>query len=701
MIASIKPTPAGKPRGRRKPRVEPRYLNRELSWLDFNERVLTIAADPSAPLLERLKFISIFASNLDEFYQVRVAGLRRQMEVGLATTRAADGLTTAEQLSRIAERVELLASRHARLFLDEIVPALAGSGIRITRWADLSHRQQQTLGVTFDQHIFPVLTPLAVDPSHPFPYISNLSLNLAVQVADPDTDEVQFARVKVPPLLGRFAGPGDDVYVPLEDVIAANLDRLFPGMTILEHHAFRVTRNADLDVDDDGADDLLEAIEDELRKRRSSPAVRLEVEEGMPGHMLELLVRELALEGGHVQRLPAPLDLGDLMELYEIDNVALRDPSFHPVTPAPLAIVGDEEPDVFTVLKRGDVVVHHPYDSFTTSVQRFIEQAADDPQVLAIKQTVYRTSGQSPIVNALIRAAEAGKQVVVLVEIKARFDELNNIAWARMLEQAGCHVVYGVIGLKTHAKLCLVVREENGEIQRYAHIGTGNYNSTTARIYEDVGLLTADAQLGADIGNLFNFMTGYSRMTEYRSLIVAPQALRTRILELIKRETHLSTAATPGYICIKVNNLIDEGVIEALYGASAAGVRVDLVVRSMCALRPGVPGLSDNIRVRSILGRFLEHSRVFQFGNGGDAEIYIGSADLMARNLDRRIEAVVRIQDPEARLRLVELQALAMRDNASVWTLDGDGRWSQIVRQEGEPKIEMQTELMRRARQRA
>lgn len=689
------------PRARRRPRVEQRYLNRELSWLDFNERVLAIAERPTVPLLERLKFVSIFASNLDEFYQVRVAGLRRQMAAGLALTRSPDGLTTAEQLSRIAERVERLAGRHARLFRDTIAPALAQSGIRITRWVDLTGDQQQTLGATFDTRIFPVLTPLAVDPSHPFPYISNLSLNMAVHVADSDTGETQFARVKVPPLLGRFASPGDDVYVPLEDVIAANLGRLFPGMGIVEQHAFRVTRNADLDLDDDGAEDLLEALEDELRKRRSSPAVRLEVEENMPDHMVDLLVRELQLEARDVQRLPAPLDLGGLMELYDVDNAELKDPPFQPATHPALAIVDDEEPDVFSVLQRGDVVVHHPYESFATSVQRFIEQAADNPQVLAIKQTVYRTSGHSPIVSALIRAAEAGKQVVVLVELKARFDEQNNIAWARKLEQAGCHVVYGVIGLKTHAKLCLVVREEEGQIRRYVHVGTGNYNSTTARVYEDIGLLSADPRLGADIGDLFNFLTGYSRMTEYRSLIVAPHGLRKRILELIERETRFSTPAMPGYICIKVNNVIDEQVIEALYAASAAGVRVDLIVRSMCALRPGVPGLSDNIRVRSILGRFLEHSRILQFGNDGNPEVYIGSADLMARNLDRRIEAVIRIEDPDARTRLIELQALAMRDNASVWTLDGDGQWAPVQQQDGEPRIEMQVELMRHARQRA
>ncbi len=699
MVASIDRPPRRRPRARRRIGAEQRYLNRELSWLDFNARVLEIAEDASLPLLERLKFVSIFAGNLDEFYQVRVAGLQQQLAAGLAAARSADGLTTTEQLARIAERTERLTQRHARLFLDEIAPRLTASGLEILRWHDLSDDQRRALDEIFEARIFPVLTPLAVDPSHPFPYISNLSLNLAVQVADPDADVAHFARVKVPPLLGRFATAGDNVYVPLEDVIAANLDRLFPGMGIVEHHAFRVTRNADLDVDDDGAEDLLEAIEDELRKRRSSPAVRLEVVEGMPDRMVELLARELQLDESSVQRLPGPLDLGGLMELYEIDRPDLKDLAFQPATHPALAQVDDLEPDLFGVLRRGDVVVHHPYESFASSVQRFIEQAADDPHVLAIKQTVYRTSGPSPIVSALVRAAEAGKQVVVLVELKARFDEENNIAWARMLERAGCHVVYGVIGLKTHAKLCLVVREEQGQIRRYVHVGTGNYNSTTARIYEDIGLLTSDARLGADVGNLFNVLTGFSRTTDYQSLIVAPQGLRKRILELIRREARLSAPERPGQICFKLNNLIDEAVIDALYEASAAGVQIDLIVRSMCALRPGVPGLSDTIRVRSILGRFLEHSRIYQFGNGGDPEVYIGSADMMARNLDRRIEAVVRIEDPEARRRLIELQALAMRDNASVWTLNGEGQWSRVHRHEGEPRIEMQTELMRHARQ--
>jgi polyphosphate kinase len=688
-----------RPSTRRRP-PERRYQNRELSWLDFNERVLELAEDRRTPLLERVKFLSIFASNLDEFFQVRVAGLRRQEAAGLAMTRSADGLTATEQLALINERALALGARHAALFLHDVAPALAAAGLRIVRWSDLSADQARRLGEMFEERIFPVLTPLAVDPGHPFPYISNLSLNLAVQVADPDTALVHFARVKVPPLLGRFASPEDGLYVPLEDVIAANLERLFPGMRIVEHQAFRVTRNADLEIDDDGAEDLLEALEDELRKRRFSPAVRLEVEEGMPAQILGLLARELQVQPADVHRLPGPLNLAGLMDLHAIDRADLKDEPFQPATPPAFVSTDVAEPDLFAVLDRGDVLMHHPYESFAASTQRFIEQAASDPHVLAIKQTLYRTSGDSPIVDALVRAAAAGKQVVVLVEIKARFDEQNNIGWARVLEQAGCHVVYGVIGLKTHAKLCLVVREEDGELRRYVHVGTGNYNPTTARIYEDVGLLTSDPRLGAEISSLFNFLTGYSRHSDYRMLVVAPQAMRSTIVALINREAALATRDEPGYIALKVNNLVDEAVIDALYAASQRGVRVDLVVRSICALRPGVPGLSDTISVRSIVGRFLEHSRIFYFRNGGNDEVFIGSADLMHRNLDRRVETLVRVEDAAARRRLIELIALAMADNVGVWTLSDSGAWSRVQPPGGEAPLEMQRELMRRANKR-
>jgi polyphosphate kinase len=676
------------------------YLNRELSWLDFDERILVLAEDPETPLLERAKFLGIFASNLDEFYQVRVAGLRRQEAAGLSQTRSADGMTTGEQLGRVAERAYALAVRHARLFGDELAPALAAADVRIRRWNELVDGERANLTDEFEDRIFPVLTPLAVDPGHPFPYISNLSLNLAVQVADPDTAVVHFARVKVPPLLGRFLSPAEGTFVPIEDVIAANLERLFPGMRILEHHAFRVTRNADLEIDDDGAEDLLEALEDELRKRRFSPAVRLEVEAGVPDHIVDLLVRELQVQAADVHRLPGPLGLVSLMELHAIDRPDLKDVAFQPVTPPRLARPDAELPDVFEALAEGDLVVHHPYESFAATTQRFIEQAASDPNVLAIKQTLYRTSGDSPIVDALVRAASAGKQVVVLVEIKARFDELNNIGWARILEQAGCHVVYGVVGLKTHAKLCLVVRLEGKRIRRYVHVGTGNYNSVTARLYEDVGLLTADPVLGTEISSLFNYLTGYSRGGEYRRLIVAPQQMREHLLDLIEREAGFADRGEEALIRMKVNNLIDEPIVDALYDASRRGVRVDLVVRAICALRPGVADQSERITVRSILGRFLEHSRILHFRNGGADEVLIGSADLMHRNLDRRVETLVRVEDRASTERLLGILDLAMQDNVGVWTLGADGCWTRVVAAAEEPRVDLQRELMQHAVQR-
>ena len=691
---------------RRRALSVPRYLNRELSWIDFDERVLALAADPSRPLLERLRFLSFFAINLDEFYQVRVAGLRRQEAAGLGLTRSSDGLTTIEQLRRIDERCAVLATRHARLFIDELVPGLAAHGVHVTRWADLDPTERRRLDAFFEERVFPVLTPLGVDPGHPFPYISNLSLNLAVQVAEPGGSVTHFARVKVPPILGRFASPGRGIFVPIEDLIAANLGRLFPGMRIVEHYAFRVTRNADLEIDDDGAEDLLEEIEETLRTHRFSPAVRLEVEEAMPAETLQLLVRELEVQPGAVQRLPAPLDLGGMMELTGLDEPGLKDPAFQPVTPRILSSADGEPPDLFALLRAGDLLVHHPYESFAASTQRFIEQAAADPQVLAIKQTLYRTSGDSPIVDALISAAARGKQVAVLVEIKARFDEQNNIAWARLLEQSGCHVVYGVIGLKTHAKLCLVVRDEGGRIRRYMHVGTGNYNPTTARVYEDVGLFTADDALGADVSSLFNYLTGYSRNPDYQRLVVAPQAMRQRVVELIEREARRARAGRDALIRMKVNNLIDEAVIDALYRASQAGVRVELIVRSICALRPGVHGLSERIRARSILGRFLEHSRILHFRNAGRDnvgrdEVYIGSADLMHRNLDRRVETLIRVDDANARERLLGLLDLGLRANVGVWTLGPDGTWSEVAPAPDEARFDLQQELIQRALGRA
>jgi polyphosphate kinase len=687
--AEIKPEETGPP---------DRFVNRELSWLDFNERVLALAESPRLPLLERVKFLAIFASNLDEFYMVRVAGLMRQLDAGLSR-RSPDGLTPRAQLEAIADRVFPIVRRHAEVWQDELMPALKENGIAILRWGELEDHQRKELDDLFREKVFPVVTPLAVDPGHPFPYISNLSLNLAVLLRDTSTDKLHFARIKVPPLLPRFmALPEPGQFVPLEDVISANLDQLFPGMNVVEHHAFRVTRNADLEVNDDGAEDLLQALEDELRRRRFSPAVRLEAEEGMSEHVLDLLTRELEITEDDVHLLPAPLDLTGLWTLYDLDRPELQDEPFTPAIPAALSSPDDVQVDTFEVLRSQDVLVHHPYESFTASVQRFIRQAARDPDVLAIKQTLYRTSGDSPIVEALIDAAEGGKQVVVLVEIKARFDERNNINWARALERAGCHVVYGLVGLKTHCKLCLVVRREGDHVRRYVHVGTGNYNPKTARIYEDLGLLTADPQLGADVTHLFNYLTGYSRKRHYRSLIVSPHSTRARVVDMIERETESSSLESPGRIVLKMNSLVDEAVIDALYRASQGHVDVDLIIRGICALRPGVEGLSERIRVRSILGRYLEHSRIFYFRNGGSNEYYIGSADMMHRNLDRRVEALVNVRSAGARKRLEEVLELCLEANTDVWVLGSDGGWSPLHPSEGEPTIEVQEELMRRAR---
>ena len=674
-----------------------RFLNRELSWLEFNRRVLALIRDEDTPVLERLKFLAIFAGNLDEFYMVRVAGLRRRVEGGVSR-RSADGLTPREQLARIAEVVAPMVEDHARTWHSEVMPALKERGIAVLRWAELDDAQRKELDEVFLERIFPVVTPLAVDPGHPFPYISNLSLSLAVILRDPETGSRHFARVKVPPLLPRFLELSDESsFVPLEDIIAANLDELFPGMEIVEQRAFRVTRDADLEVNDDGAEDLLEALEAELRKKRFSPAVRLELEAGASHYVLELLMRELEIGEQDVQLLPGPLDLSGLWALYDVDRPELKDTPFHPVTPAPLHSSDDLPADVFGALREDDILVHHPYDSFASSVVRFIEQAARDPDVLAIKQTLYRTSGGSPIVDALTDAAEEGKQVVVLVEIKARFDERNNINWARALEHAGCHVVYGLVGLKTHCKLCLVVRQEGSRLRRYVHIGTGNYNTKTAKIYEDMGLLTSASQMGADVSNLFNWLTGYSLKKTYRSIIVSPHETRQRMIDMIEREISGSRPEARGHIAMKMNNLVDEAVIDALYKASQSHVRVDLVVRGICALRPGVPGLSENIVVRSILGRFLEHSRIYYFHNDGNEEIYIGSADMMHRNLDQRVETLVGLDSPELRQRLKSILGLCLADNTASWELSGDGDWTRVVPKDGEEPVSLQAELMRRA----
>jgi polyphosphate kinase len=674
-----------------------RFFNRELSWLDFNERVLAVAEDQSLPLLERLKFVAIYAGNLDEFYQVRVATLRRQHAAAPAL-RSADGLDAATQLQLIAERAATMAKRHSQIFTRDLKPRLARAGIKVHRWHQLPDEARAALDANFVERIFPVLTPLAVDPGHPFPYISNLSLNLAVWLRDPADRRTRFARVKVPPLLPRFMSSGEETtFVPLEDVIAANLELLFPGMELLAHYPFRVTRASDLELDDDDAEDLLRALEAELRRRRFSPTVRLEVDRRMPGHLVDLLVRELQLPGAHVHRLGGPLGLIDTWSLVALDRPDLKHPPFQPSSPAALVrepVLGDV--DIFATLDRGDLLVHHPYDSFTGTVQAFIEQAAADPDVLAIKQTLYRTSGESPIVDALIAAAEAGKQVVVLVEIKARFDEQANIAWARMLEQAGCHVVYGLVGLKTHCKLALVVRNEADGIRRYVHVGTGNYHPTTARLYEDVGLLTADPVLAADVSHLFNQLTGYSRRSPYDSLIVAPQDLRPRIVAMIGRQAEAAQEGRPARIAWKMNSLVDEEVIEALYAASGAGVRVDLLVRGICTLRPGVKGLSERITVRSIVGRFLEHSRIYRFGDAEDDEIWIGSADMMHRNLDRRVEVLARVDDRANRARLREILDLAFTDHTA-WQLGPSGTWRQRRSHERGAGPPLQETLMARA----
>ncbi|MGY1842241.1 RNA degradosome polyphosphate kinase [Modestobacter sp. SYSU DS0875] len=660
-----------------------RFLNRELSWLDFNARVLELAEDDSLPLLERVKFLSIFASNLDEFFMVRIAGLKRRQSTGL-TVRSPDGLTIREQLTRVTERTQDLMHRHAGVFTKDVTPLLEEQGIRILHWSDLADADAMRLREYFRDQVFPVLTPLAVDPAHPFPYISGLSLNLAVSVRDPDTGAPRFARVKVPNNVPRFipvspaGGQHSDataVFLPLEDLIAAHLGQLFPGLDVLDHHLFRVTRNADLEVEEDRDEDLLQALERELARRRFGPAVRLEVTAAMDPQILDVLVSELEISPADVVSVPGLLDLASLMELYDLDRPELKDEPFVPAT-HPRLSEGETPKSVFATLREGDVLVHHPYDSFATSVQRFIEQAAADPHVLAIKQTLYRTSGDSPIVSALIEAAQAGKQVVVLVEIKARFDEEANISWARSLERAGCHVVYGLVGLKTHCKTALVVRMENGVIRRYCHIGTGNYNPKTARIYEDMGILTADPRVGADLTDLFNTLTGYSRQTTYRSLLVAPRGVRTGLVERIRREARHAAEGRPSGIRIKVNSLVDEQIIDALYEASLAGVPVELLIRGICALRPGVPGLSENIRVRSIVGRFLEHSRAISFVNDGSPEWWIGSADLMHRNLDRRVEVLLRVNDPAAQRQLQEVFDRALAPDVRCWELSADGAWT-------------------------
>ncbi len=679
-------------------KYDDRFLDRELSWLRFNQRVLELAEDPQVPLLERTRFLAIFASNLDEFFMVRVAGLKRRIAAGMAV-RAVSGLLPREVLEAIWAETRELAQRHADLFRGEIVPALADAGIELLRWDQLDREEQKRCKRLFRDRVFPVLTPLAVDPAHPFPYISGLSLNLAVLVRDPDTGKEHFARVKVPPSFSRFVPLGNQRFVPLEDVIGEHLKRLFPGMEVLQVHTFRVTRNEDLEVEEDDAENLLTALEKELLRRRFGPPVRLEVEESMTSDVLDLLVSELGITEDEVFRVRGPLDLTGLHDIADLPREELKHPAFIPSAHSHLAEVESAAPvDVFKATRRHDVLLHHPYDSFATSVQRFIEQAAADPHVLAIKQTLYRTSGDSPVIDALVDAAEAGKQVLVIVEIKARFDEQANIRWARKLEQAGCHVVYGLIGLKTHCKLAMVVRDEadsGGGIRRYVHIGTGNYNSKTARLYEDLGLITTDPVIGEDVAHLFNNLSGYSRNASYDQLLVAPDSLRSGLLDRIWREIGHARAGRPARIRIKANSVVDERVIDALYVASREGVVVEGLIRGICALRPGVPGLSENVRIRSVLGRFLEHSRIYWFHNDGDPEAWIGSADLMHRNLDRRVEVLVRVPDADGVAELGWLLDLAFHPGTEAWELQPDGSW---LRRKG--PVHLQEALIDRQRNR-
>jgi polyphosphate kinase len=684
--------------------TEERYLDRELSWLAFNTRVLELAEDPDLPLLERARFLAIFSSNLDEFFMVRVAGLKRRIAAGVAVP-AASGLLPREVHEGTLARTRELMTRQANGFHDDVLPALVKEGIEISRWDDLDDAEHTRMRVLFGERIFPVLTPLAVDPAHPFPYISGLSLNLAVVVRNPRNGTEHFARVKVPPNFARFLPVGEERFVPLEDIIAAHLSQLFPGMEVLQHHTFRVTRNEDFEVEEDDAENLLTAMERELMRRRFGPAVRLEVEETVDPHVLDLLKRELGVSDYEVLSLPGPLDLTGLHNIAHLDRAELKYRPFLPATHRDLPDVESAAPaDMLAAIRRGDILVHHPYDSFSTSVQRFIEQAASDPNVLAIKQTLYRTSGDSPIVDALIDAAEAGKQVLALVEIKARFDEQANITWARKLEQAGVHVVYGMVGLKTHCKLCLVVRDEAAHgagIRRYTHIGTGNYHPKTARVYEDLGLLTVDTEVAKDVNRLFNTLSGYSIDSDYERLLVAPHALRSGIVERIQREVEHRRAGLPARIRFKINSLVDEAVIDALYEASQAGVPVDVWVRGICCIRAGVPGLSENVRARSILGRFLEHSRILAFENGGDAEYWIGSADLMHRSFDRRVEAMVRLASREHEAELGALFDLAFDDGVASWRLMPDSEWIRVNRSpDGEPLVELQQVLIERKRRR-
>lgn len=687
-----------------------RYLDRELSWLAFNQRVLELAEDPSLPELERANFLAIFASNLDEFFMVRVAGLKRRIMTGLAVPTNI-GRSPVDALADISREAHALQLRHAAAWTDLVRPALADAGIEITDWSELTEEERSALSDYFGAQVFPVLMPLAVDPAHPFPYISGLSLNLAIRIRNARTGRQEFARLKVPPMLPRFVevpGHGEiKRFLRLEELIANHLGDLFPGMEVLDHHAFRLTRNEDVEIEEDESENLIQALEAELLRRRFGPPIRLEITDDMDEVTMDLLVRELDITDLEVYRLPGLLDLRGLFDLSRIDRPDLRYPPHLPTTAVAFQPTGsNSRADIFKAIRKSDVLVHHPYESFTTSVQAFLEQAARDPHVLAIKQTLYRTSGDSPIVQALIDAAEAGKQVLALVEVKARFDEANNIVWARKLEKAGVHVVYGLVGLKTHCKLALVIREEDGKLQHYSHVGTGNYNPKTSRIYEDFGLFTADAQVGKDLTRLFNELSGYAIEKKFKRLLVAPLHLRKGLVRQIDAERKNAEAGKPAHIRIKVNSMVDEEIIDALYRASAAGVKVEVWVRGICSLRTDLDGISDNITVRSILGRYLEHSRIFAFENDGDPQVYIGSADMMHRNLDRRVEALVRVSDPAHLKELLSFFDLAMDAGTTSWHLGAEGVWTRHAEDaDGKPLVDLQDKTMgliqRRRRARA
>ena len=678
---------------------EDRFIDRELSWLAFNERVLELAEDENLPLLERVNFASIFASNLDEFFMVRVAGLKRRIATGLAVI-SSSGFSPEEVLSYISRAAHQLQERHAKVFLEKLQPALAEKRIQIVSWDSLDDSEKENLAEYYRKQVFPILTPLAVDPAHPFPYISGLSLNIAVMIKHPTEDGHLFARVKVPPTLDRFVKVTGTKFVALEEIIGEQLGSLFEGMEILQHHNFRVTRNEDLYVDEDEAENLIQALEEELARRKFGPAVRLEVSKTIDPEVLALLKEELGIEDDDdIYHLEGPLDLTGLSTITKINRGDLRYPPHNRITNRYLKPVMENEKSIFQAMRERDILLHHPYESFTKSVQAFIEAAAEDPKVFAIKQTLYRTSGDSPIINALIKAANAGKQVLVLVEVKARFDEENNIAWARILEQAGVHVVYGIVGLKTHCKLAMVIRQEEGRLKRYCHIGTGNYNPTTARFYEDYGLLTSRDAVGEDIAKLFNRLSAYAEDLSFSELLVSPVGVRSGLTKLIEAEAKNAMEGKPSGIQLKLNSLVDEQIIDSLYRASKAGVPIDIVVRGMCALKPGLPGLSETIRVRSILGRYLEHSRVFRFLNNNDPILYIGSADMMHRNLDRRVETLVRLRQADHLREMEELFRLSMSDSSSSWHLAGDGKWLRNAGQSSQGLVDVQEQLMMRTLQ--